>query len=139
MDREEDLPLNLEISKQQGGRIPDIHKSVTPMQIQARIARMDTVVAMRLHAGILATTVEVPPLMISYDPKVAAYARLLELGSPLQVEGLTATRLFETFTAFMKDRERNAKLVVRKREEFAQAAGRNMELLQETMSGTVKR
>ena len=60
MDTAEDLPLNNEISKRQGGRIPDIHRSTTPMQIQSRMSRMDCVVAMRLHAGILATTVDVP-------------------------------------------------------------------------------
>ena len=138
MDRNEDLPLNLEISKQQGGRIPDIHKSMTPMQVQARIARMDCVVAMRLHAGILATTVDVPPLMISYDPKVQAYSRILDIGSAVALEGLTAQRLFDQFSAFNKDRERNAKLISKKREELTKAALRNIELLVETV-GTVAR
>ena len=109
------------------------------MQIQARIARMDTVVAMRLHAGILATTVNIPPLMISYDPKVASYSRLLDIGSAVNLDGLTPQRLFETYTAFQKDRERNVKLVERKREEFAKLAGRNIELLLETMSASSRR
>src|SRR6185312_173871 len=76
MDKEEDRQLLDEISKKQGGRIPDLRKLTTPMQVQQRIDRMDAVVSMRLHAGILATTVGVPSLMVSYDPKVTAFAKL---------------------------------------------------------------
>ena len=138
MDQEEDVPLNLEISKRQGGRIPDIHRSTTPMQIASRIARMDCVVAMRLHAGILATTVDVPPMMISYDPKVSAYSRMLDIGTAMTLEGLTAQRMLDTFTAFNKDRERNVKLIVRKREELTRLAGKNIELLVETVNASAK-
>lgn len=122
MDRNEDGPLILEIAKLQGGKIPDIRKLNTPMQIQQRIARMDTVVAMRLHAGILASAVGVPPLMVSYDPKVMAFARLLDLGNALSLEGLTGQRLFEAFQAFQKDRDRNAKMLVKKRAEMVELA-----------------
>jgi polysaccharide pyruvyl transferase CsaB len=138
MDQVEDVPLNNEISKRQGGRIPDIHRSTTPMQIQSRMSRMDCVVAMRLHAGILATTVDVPALMINYDPKVAAFARMLDIGSSMNLEGLTAQRMLDTFTAFTKDRDRNVKLVARKREELTRAAGKNIELLLETVNVSAK-
>lgn len=133
MDTVEDRPLNDAISKRQGGRIPDIHKSQTPMQIQQRMSRMDCVVAMRLHAGILATTVDIPTMMISYDPKVSAFARTLDIGPALSLEGLTAQRMLDQFTAFSKDRERNVKIVARKREELIKLAGKNIELLLETV------
>lgn len=122
MDRNEDGPLIMEIAKLQGGKIPDIRKLSTPMQIQQRMSRMDTVVAMRLHAGILASAVGVPPLMVSYDPKVMAFSRLLDLGSALSLEGLTGQRLFESYIAFQKDRDRNIKLVQKKREELVELA-----------------
>ena len=138
MDKEEDIPLNLEIAKQQGGRIPDLHKSVTPMQIQQRIARMDGIVAMRLHAGILATTVGVPPLMISYDPKVSAFARMLDIGSALALDGLTPQRLMDAHIAFSKDRERNARIVERKREELLKLARKNVELTLEAVPTSAK-
>ena len=95
MDRHEDVPLVDAISKAQGGRVPDLRKIQTPMEIQQRVARMDGMLAMRLHAGILATTVGVPPLMVSYDPKVTAFARGLDLGYALPLEGLTAPRLLD--------------------------------------------
>jgi len=133
MDREEDGPLIAEIAKRQGGKIPDLRKLTTPMQLQQRLLRMDSIVAMRLHAGILATTVGIPPLMVSYDPKVTAFSKMMDLGTPLTVQGLTAQRLMDTFTAFQKDRERNARIVERKRDEMRKLAELNIELVHSTV------
>lgn len=127
MDKFEDTPLVDEISKKQGGKVPDLRKLTTPMQIQQRIGRMDSVVAMRLHAGILAATMNVPSLMVSYDPKVTSYARTMEMGNALSLEGLTATRLLDAFVSFQKDHARNVKIVERKREEQMHAAQGNIE------------
>jgi len=131
MDSKHDGPLILEISKSQGGKVPDIRKLNTPMQVQGRMARMDSLIAMRLHAGILATTVGVPPFMVSYDPKVAAYSKMLDLGGSMPIEGLTAQRLFENFSAFQRDRERNIKVLLKKRDEFRQAALISVEAVRE--------
>jgi polysaccharide pyruvyl transferase CsaB len=122
MDKNEDTPLIDEISKKQGGKVPDLRKLTTPMQIQERIARMDSVVAMRLHAGILAATVNVPALMISYDPKVAAYARIMEVGNAVSLDGISATRLLDAFVGFSKDQARHVKIVERKQAELQKAA-----------------
>jgi len=133
MDRNHDGPLIQEISKQQGGKIPDLRKQQTPMQLQGRLGRMDGMIAMRLHAGILATTVGVPPLMVSYDPKVAAFAKMLDVGNALAMEGLTAQRVFEAFMAFQKERERNVKVIQRKREELRLAAQTNIDILKDAL------
>jgi polysaccharide pyruvyl transferase CsaB len=131
MDREEDGPLIEDIHKKQGGRIPQIRKLQTPMQFQGRARRMEAIVAMRLHAGILATTVGIPSLMMSYDPKVAAFAKLLEIASPVPLENLTATRLFDAFTSFMKDHDRNTKILERKAIEMAKMAMDNIEIVRD--------
>jgi polysaccharide pyruvyl transferase WcaK-like protein len=131
MDQVEDPLLIEEINKKQGGKVPDLRKLTTPMQIQGRMARMDAVVAMRLHAGILAATVAVPALMINYDPKVQNYARMMEIGNALNLEGLTATRLLDTFISFQKDRARNSKILERKREEQATSAQLSIQLIQD--------
>lgn len=138
MDRNVDGVLIDEISKMQGGKVPSIKKLSTPMQLQQRLARMDSVIAVRLHAGILAATVGIPPFMVSYDPKVTAFAKLLDVGLAPQIEGLTAQRLFDAFVSFQKDRERNAKVVVKKTEELANLARQNVELLRECLTSPAK-
>jgi polysaccharide pyruvyl transferase CsaB len=133
LDREEDGPLIAEIAKRQGGKIPDLRKMSTPMQLQQRLLRMDSVVGMRLHAGVLAATVGIPPLMVSYDPKVTAFSKMMDLGTPLSIQGLTAQRLYDTFVSFQKDRERNGRIVERKRDEMRKLAEQNIELVRSTV------
>lgn len=138
MDHHEDGPLIYEIGKLLGGKVPDIRRMSTPMQVQQRMARMESVIAMRLHAGILAASVGVPPFMISYDPKVTALAKLLELAPAPPIDGLTSDRLFDSFMGFLKDRERNVKIVEKKREELKRAAMVNVEVLRESLSGAAR-
>lgn len=133
MDREEDGPLIEQISKRQGGRIPDLRKVNTPMNLQQRFLRLDNIVAMRLHAGILAATVGLPPLMVSYDPKVASFTKMMDLGSPLAIQGLTAQRLMDSFTSFQRDRDRNARIIERKVDEMRKLAQLNVELVRDTV------
>jgi polysaccharide pyruvyl transferase CsaB len=133
LDRVEDSPLIEEINKKQGGKVPDLRKLNTPMQVQQRMARMESVVAMRLHAGILAATVNVPALMVNYDPKVQNYARMMELGNALNLDGLTAIRLLDAFISFQKDHSRHVKILERKRQEQATAARASIELIRDTV------
>ena len=91
---------------------------------------------MRLHAGILAATVGIAPFMVSYDPKVTAFAKLLDLGGAPSIEGMTAQRLFDSFTDFQKDRERNERMLLRKREDLNKSARENVDLLLESFQMT---
>jgi polysaccharide pyruvyl transferase WcaK-like protein len=129
MDRHEDLPLIQQIEDRAGGKIPDLRKLEGPQEVQSRLARMDTVVAMRLHAGILAATVQVPALMLAYDPKVSAFARQLDIGNSVPLDRLTGARLFDLYTTFQKDRDRNVKILDGRRHELAKAAAQNVELV----------
>jgi polysaccharide pyruvyl transferase CsaB len=138
MDRIEDAPVIHAINKIQGGKIPNVLGLEIPLHIQQRMSRMDSVIAMRLHAGILAANVDVPPFMVSYDPKVTAFAKVLELHSAPPVEGLTPERLFELFIAFQRDHERNQRLVARKREELVRLAEVNIEVLRSCIAGPIK-
>lgn len=133
MDRNEDGAVIEAISKAQGGKVPDIRKVQTPMHLMQRLSRMDAVIAMRLHAGILGAAVGVPPFLVSYDPKVAAFAKLLDLGSAPNFEGLSADRLFESFQAFMRDRERNAKLIEARRQALRDSALVNIRVLADAL------
>lgn len=133
MDREEDAPLIQAISNKQGGKIPDLKRIDSPVDVQRRLARVDSVVAVRLHAGILAASVRVPPLMLSYDPKVTAFARSLDIGGGLPLQGLTPDRLFDHFMSFQKSRDRNAELMERKTAEFARMAEENIQIVVDTL------
>ena len=88
---------------------------------------------MRLHAGVLAATVGVPPYMVDYDPKVAAFAKLLDIGNAPSLEGLTPQRLLDNFLAFQKDRERHQKVLQSKRAEMAKMASINVEAILEAV------
>ncbi|MBS1724008.1 MAG: polysaccharide pyruvyl transferase CsaB [Armatimonadetes bacterium] len=135
MDHDEDGPLILEIAKAQGGKVPDMRNLTSPKQIQQRMARMEGVIAMRLHAGILAATVGVPPFMVAYDPKVSAFANAIGAPTPPNMQGLTAERIFEGFTSYIKDRDRTSQALLKRREELAKEALANIDVLESTLRG----
>ena len=60
-------------------------------------------------------------------------AKILDVGNALNMENLTAQRLFESFMAFQKERERNVKVLQRKRDEMRAAAQTNIEALKEAL------
>lgn len=133
MDRELDGPMIVEIEKTQGGKVPSIRKAQTPMQLQQRIMRMDALIAMRLHAGILAATVDVPPYMLAYDPKVTAFAASANLPSPPGMQGMTAQRIMDGFMLFYKERDKIAAQLARRREEMVKLAQQNIQFLTEVV------
>ncbi|MBI1332481.1 MAG: polysaccharide pyruvyl transferase CsaB [Armatimonadetes bacterium] len=128
MDPFEDGKILEAITKQQGGRIPFLRNLGSSRMVQFRLARMEGVIGMRLHAGILATTVGVPPLMLNYDPKVAAFARQIDIGPALTIEGLTAPRLFEAFMEHHKAKDAHKVVILKKREELREQAMKAIEL-----------
>lgn len=129
MDRTEDGPLLNEIDKKMGGRAPSIRKLTTPMQLQARLARLDAVISVRLHGGLLASTVGVPPYMVSYDPKVAAFAAAMGLPKPPNLLDATAKRIFEGFREFYNQRDRYRPAVERRVSELAAQARASLSVL----------
>lgn len=133
MDESEDRPIIEAISKAHGGKVPDLKGVAGPVPLQQRLARMEAVIAMRLHAGILAATVGVPPFMISYDPKVSVFANLMGLSSPPSMQGLSAQRIFDDFQSFLKTRDRTAEALRRKRDEMAKLAAGNIDVLREAV------
>lgn len=135
MDSEADGPLLSEIGKRLGGKAPEIKNLESPRTVQQRVARMDAVIAMRLHAGILAAGEGVPPYMVSYDPKVAALAPALGLAAPPRVEGLTPTRLVEGFCSFMADAPKLAAALPARAAALREAAVRNLEVLDRALAG----
>lgn len=133
MDEAEDQPLIQEISKAQGGKVPELKGIGGPVILQQRIARLEAVIAMRLHAGILAATVNVPAFMIAYDPKVTAFANAMGFPTPPSMQGLTGQRIFDDFQNFIKTRERTVESIRRRRPEFAKQAQVSIDVLREVL------
>lgn len=135
MDKEEDGPLILETAKTLGGKVPDLRNLNSPIQVQQRLARMESIIAMRLHAGILAATVGVPSYMVAYDPKVTAFANAIGAPTPPMMQGLTAQRLFDGFTSSLKNRDQVSANLLKRRDELAKEAALNIDVLESTLRG----
>lgn len=133
MDGAMDKAILDEIDKQNGGKVPSIRGIGHPTDLMRRLQRMEAVVAVRLHAGILASCVGVPSVMLNYDPKVAAFAAECELPS-LPANNLTAARVFETLQSMLKDRERVVSRLQSKAEEQRKVSSRNLEVLEQSVS-----
>lgn len=129
MDDVEDRKLLDDIAKAHGGKVPELKGISTPKQLQERIMRMEGLIAMRLHAGVLAATVDVPAYMVSYDPKVAAFANLMGYPAPPNVQGVTAQRIFDGFQTFIKDRDKLASSIGRRKDDLAKSARANIDIL----------
>jgi polysaccharide pyruvyl transferase CsaB len=128
MDTVVDSPFIDEVEKLYGGRISHMRKIPSPVLIQQRLARMDSVVSMRLHGSVLGATVGLLPFTVSYDPKTSAFARLLGFDNPPMVEGLTPQRLFDLFSEHQRLRERYRTSVARNLVDLKKAAQNNIDL-----------
>ncbi len=129
MDSKVDTAILDQIAKLHGGRAPDMRNIQTPGALLSRLRRMHSVVAMRLHAGILSASVGVPPMMVAYDPKVAAFSAAMDMGSAISADGLTADALWANFQRFEGERTRNIETLARKVPEQKALARRNIDIL----------
>ncbi len=94
---------------------------------------MEAVIAMRLHAGILAATVGLPAYMVSYDPKVTAFTNVLGLPAPPNMQGITADRIFHGFQSFISGRDKVAETLAKRKPELVAAARANIDLLKSVL------
>jgi len=133
MDKAKDSELLDAIAKLHGGRCPDIRNISTPSQLLSRIQRLHSMVAMRLHAGILACVAGIPPLMIAYDPKITAFADIMQLPTPLDIRNLTPDRLWNAFQEYERQKENLKIALEKKRVEQTELARKNVTILTERL------
>lgn len=136
MDEEVDGPLIDEIEKVFGGRISHIKRPGMPSLVQSRMARMDGVIAVRLHGAVLAATVGQAPFILSYDPKTLAIASQLGLPTPFSIDSVKPEKAVEAFLDFQKRRETHQKTVASKMEGLRKAALQNVDVILRTLTPT---
>jgi polysaccharide pyruvyl transferase CsaB len=128
MDSDDRRMIDL-ITKQRGGKVPDIKNVDSPLALQSRFARMEAVIAMRLHAGILAATAGIPCCMVSYDPKVTAFANQIGAPAPLHVEGLEEGRLIHAVQEFLREKDQRTASLLAAREKLRRDAEAGVQAL----------
>jgi polysaccharide pyruvyl transferase CsaB len=133
MDSEHDSELIQEISNAAGGKIPSLKGITNPSDMMRRLSRLESVIAVRLHAGILAAAAGVPPYLISYDPKVTGLANSLGLAAPPTLESAQPERIVDGFKDFISRRDSLVSQVKRRREELAEEAKVSIEVLNSTL------
>lgn len=127
LDHHHDRALIGAIDQACGGKVPSIKNLNTPMVLQERLARMEGMIAMRLHAGILAATVGVAPTMVSYDPKVAAFAQLLGLPRAVDVDKAGPDAIVQNFLAMHRERDQWTQKVSESVEQLRREAQKNID------------
>lgn len=82
----DDMEFGAQVAEQWSGPTKPlrIQNAYTPSVLLGVVARMQAVVAMRLHALIFAARVAVPPFALSYDPKVESLMQGLNMADALE-------------------------------------------------------
>lgn len=128
-DETQDMKLIEEMGKLGMGN-PSVLKGIkSPAAMMARIERMSAVVAMRYHGAIFAAKAGIPPILVSYDPKVSALSSILEVPSAIPTEGLSADRLWAAYENMEKNKERHVTRLAAIRPSLEEKARENVELL----------
>jgi len=99
---ERDLPLARSTAEALAAQVVS---DLPPREMMAAIGTMDILVGARLHALICAVVTGVPPVGLSYDPKVDALFRRIGVGHLLPLAGLQAAQFQQAVLAAWQNRE----------------------------------
>ncbi|HXF82247.1 MAG TPA: polysaccharide pyruvyl transferase CsaB [bacterium] len=99
---ERDLPLARAVAEALGARLV---AALPPREMVAAVGMMDVMVGVRLHALIAAVATGVPPVGLSYDPKIDALFRRIGVGHLLPLAGLQAGQLQQAVLAAWQSRD----------------------------------
>lgn len=97
-----DLALCTRVAQDVGGRVL---AGLPPRDLMAVVGTMDLLVGVRLHALIASVLMGVPPIGLSYDPKVDGFLRRIGLGRLLPLAGLRSDDLCDAVCATWEERE----------------------------------
>ena len=101
----------------------------------SRLAHADVVVAMRLHAAVIGTTLGVPTVGLSYAPKVESYMTEIGLGDYCaDLKNMSTGWLVERTRRALEEKEELAKSLILRTDELADRFEMNVRLLREIAS-----
>lgn len=101
---------------------------VTPQEMLAVIGALDLVVAARLHALICAAAAGVASVGLTYDPKVAALARQIGVGTLLPIAAFTAASADQALSAAWATRDQTRTVLRARIPDLRQSALRAADL-----------
>lgn len=129
MQPSEDLPLAEELQAGLGRARASVAPASSWRQAVKVYEKCEAVIAMRLHALIFAALMGVPPIGISYDPKVDRFLAQVGLESVAPSSALPpAASLAESLTAAYRDRRRTRDLVTGALGELRRKAAANFDV-----------
>lgn len=97
-----DLALCTRVAQDIGGCVL---AGLPPRDLMAVVGTVDLLVGVRLHALIASVVMGVPPVGLSYDPKVDGFLRRVGLGRILSLAGLRSDDLCDAVCATWEERE----------------------------------
>ena len=104
MQYPDDVQLAEAVAAAVGGESVILRERLAPVSVKAAIGRMDVVLAMRLHAALFAAAQGVPFAALSYDPKVAAFAKTIP-GLPIvEAASLTSQDIADSIQSVWENR-----------------------------------
>lgn len=92
----------------------------SPQEILAMTAKMDFVIAMRLHGLIMAANAGTPYLGISYDPKIEAFIQSSNFGQVMAVQTFNAQDFVPLLKEFVEDLSQHQETLKKLKHEFDQ-------------------
>ncbi|MDQ0285084.1 polysaccharide pyruvyl transferase CsaB [Desulfofundulus luciae] len=99
----EDLAVSREVTAMMRERAAVLDRGLTVGEAVSLVACLDLLIGMRLHALILAAVMGVPPVGISYDPKVDRFLEQLGLQPAGQAAGLEYAALSRAVDEVLAD------------------------------------
>ena len=125
----EDMPIAEEIEKRFDGEVTLIRRKCLTDEMLSVIGNMDVLVGIRLHSLIHAAIMGVPMIGISYDPKVNAFMKSMDLRAMCSVYDFKGEYLVEEYEKVCRRKEEMLEKVYRNKEELVNKLNYNEVLI----------
>jgi len=112
-----------------------INGDYSAKEFEGLLSKLDLVIAMRLHALLLAANVGVPIIALDYAPKVKSFMKLMELSNySIPIENITENRIIKAVDKIIKNRE--MKVSVKPQQILAK---KNLEMIKKVLEKSEKK